>query len=532
LRSTLLRLGPEEHVALFTMHHIVSDGWSMGVLVREVAAFYAAELEGRPAALPPLPVQYADFSRWQRDWLRGEVLETQLAYWRERLAGAPPALNLPADRPRSARTTGRGGLLPVHVPAATAAGLTALARQEGATLFMVLLAGWKALLHRYTGETDLLVGTAIANRNRAEIEGLIGFFVNTLVLRTDLAGAPDLATFLGRVRETTLGAYVHQDLPFERLVEELAPDRSLAHTPFFQVMLVLQNTPLGTLDLPGVTMEPFAARSTSAAFELNLSAMELGPGNGIGGTLEFDRDLFEPATAGRLAGHFVTLLGGIAEEPRRPVADLPLLPEAERRQILDEWNGEAGDHFPPACLHDLFAAQATRTPDALALDGPGGRATYAKLADRVRRLAGFLRGIGVGPEVPVGVCAGSSAEMVTAMLATWTAGGAYLPIDPAYPAERKAFLLEDSGALAVLFERGVEVPDVGIPAYEIGEGAPSPAERGRVGEGAVPQNTAWIVYTSGSTGRPKGVMIEHQTAADYLRTVARVWELGRGERVL
>ncbi|MEW5929830.1 MAG: amino acid adenylation domain-containing protein, partial [Gemmatimonadota bacterium] len=524
LRVLLARAGDEEWGLCFTMHHVVSDGWSMGVLVNEVNELYGAYSRGEEPRLPELPVQYADYAAWQRERLSGEALEAQLGWWRERLSGAPPLLELPADFPRRPDGSAPGGEHPVAVPAATLRSLRELAREEGATVFMVLLAAWQCLLARWSGQDDVSVGTPIAGRTRKELEGLIGFFVNTLVLRTDLSDGLTFRGLLARVRETTLGAYAHQELPFERLVEELAPERSLAHNPLFQVTFALLNTGRGELRLGGLGVEPLAGGEATAPFDLSLDLRE-GP-EGIGGALGYRADLFEDATVGRMAAHFVRLLDGVAAGPDRRVGELELLAPAERRQLLEEWSAAPSRVPRGRCVHELFAEQARRTPGAVALVHRGGRTTYAELDRASDRLARDLVGRGVGPEVRVGICAERSPEMVAGMLAVLKAGGAYLPLDPDYPAERLAFMLSDAAApvllahghLSGLFPgyRGETVPLDGAAEPGGGEsGGPLPA--------VSPESLAYVIYTSGSTGTPKGTEVPHRAVpgffwdADYAR---------------
>ena len=519
LRGTLLRLAGEEHVALFTMHHIAADGWSIGLLVRELSALYRAGLAGADlaAALPELPIQYADFAVWQRGWLQGEVLERQLAYWRERLAGAPPLLELPTDRPRPPLQTYRGGRRVRQLPAALAADLAALLRRSNATLFMGLLAGFDILLSRLTGQEDLAVGLPIANRNRLEIEGVIGFFVNTLVLRADLAGGPGFGELLGRVREVTLGAYAHQDLPFEKLVEELHPRRNLAHSPLFQVALVLQNAAGGDLVLPGLTLSTLALRGATAKFDLSLNVAE--GVDGLTATLEYSSDLFDRSTAERLLAHFQTVLEGAVADPGRSLHALPVLSAAERRQLVEDWNATAAA-YPGAerCIHELIAAQAAQTPGAPAVELAGEVLTYGELDARANRLARTLRGMGVGPEVLVGIALDRSLELLVGLLAVLKAGGAYVPLDPGYPGERLAFMLEDSGAPVLLAQAHTaerlpahRAETVLLAAGWQGEGsaAPLPPSGG-------PDHPAYVIYTSGSTGRPKGVVNSHRGVVNRL----------------
>ncbi|HKH43278.1 MAG TPA: condensation domain-containing protein, partial [Thermoanaerobaculia bacterium] len=417
LRTALLRLDAARHVALFTLHHMVGDGWSSDVLVRELAALYPAFVAGRPSPLPPLPVQYADFALWQRDNLRGAELEAQLAFWRGALAGAPAVLDLPSDRPRPARASGRGGVVSAALPTEHAEALRRLGRQAGVTPFMTFLAAFYALLHRLTGEIDLVVGTPVANRRRPELEGLIGFFVNTLALRATIADTPEaeptFAGLLASVRETAPFAYAHQDLPFERLVEELAPERSLARTPLFQVMFLLHGTPFAEQELADLTLAPFGSLATAeraAKFDLTLELIESGPDLTV--LLEFRRDLFDPATAVRLLGHFAALAGALAAAPEARLAELPLLTAAERRQLVEEWSHAETVPRLSGTLHGLFAAQAARTPAATAVIAGTERLSYGELAGRVRRLAGRLSQLGMGPERIVGVRLGRTAELV------------------------------------------------------------------------------------------------------------------------
>ncbi|NPD22307.1 condensation domain-containing protein, partial [Corallococcus exiguus] len=431
LRTTLLRLSDSEHVLVLCMHHIVSDGASMGVLVREVASLYAAFRQGLPSPLPPLPVQYADYALWQRQWLRGDELERQLSWWKQQLAGAPAHLDLPTDKPRPSVRDHRGASVPVRVPAATWEMLKTLAWQEGVTPFMLLLAAFQVLLHRHSGEEDLSVGAPIAGRSRPETQGLIGFFVNTLVLRTRLEGNPSFRELLQRVRETTLGAFAHQEVPFEKLVEQLRPARELGRSPLFQVMLVLQPDPLPALSLPGLTLDPVELESRTAPFDLKLSLAE--SAQGLAGSLEYATDLFEPATVVRLLGHLRQLLEGVLARPEQRIAELPLLTEAERHQVLVAWNDTRAPLPADTCIHHLFEAQVARKPESPALGFEGAWLSYRELEERSNQLAWHLRSLGVGPEVRVGLCAERSLELVVGLLAILKAGGAYVPLDPSYP---------------------------------------------------------------------------------------------------
>ncbi|HVR95692.1 MAG TPA: amino acid adenylation domain-containing protein [Thermoanaerobaculia bacterium] len=520
LRSALVRLQEEEHALLLTVHHIVADGWSMGILYRELAVFY----EGRPGP-PPLPVQYADYAVWQREWLSGGVLERQLAWWRERLAGLPAGIDLPLDRPRPALQTFRGGRVPLALPPGLSNTVRELARGERATLFMTLLAALQELLGRLSGRDDLAVGTPVANRNRGETEGLIGFFVNTLVLRADLGGEPTVRQLLARVREGTLAAYTHQDVPFEKLVEELKPERSLALTPFFQVLFTLESPPT-TEGLAGIAPAQLPPHGGSAKFDLTFSLVDLA--DGIAGVVEHNADLFEPATAARLAGYLETLLAGFAAHPERPAAFLPLLTEAERHQLAAEANDNRIPVEEGATLSGLFARQAEKTPEAPALRWGAESLTYRELRRRAGELAAHLRRLGVGPEVPVGVFLDRRPEMIVGLLGILEAGGAYVPLDPAYPRERLALTLDDCKAPVVLTREDLADRLPGDAVKVLLGGGASPPGRGEEGSGGgqvggSSNNLAYLIYTSGSTGRPKGVAIEHRSAVAFLAWAREVF---------
>ena len=538
LRATLYSLREGEHAFVLGMHHIVSDGWSLGVLVKELATLYEAFSRRLPSPLAALPVQYADFAVWQRGLLAGPALADLLAYWKRQLAGMPPLFELPADRPRPALQTFRGATLPLVLPAGATAGVQALSRRERATPFMTLLGVFMVLLHRYTGRTDLAVGSPIANRGRSELEGLVGFFVNTLVLRGDLSGDPGFRELLARVQSLAAGAYAHQDLPFEKLVEELEPERQLSHAPLFQVMFVLQNAPVPELVLPGLRLAPLAARSGTSKFDLSLYLWEGGPE--LAGHFEYNTDLFEPATIARLADHFVRLLEGVIAGPELRVSELPLLAPAERHLLLVE----AGDTAPsfrvdPACtrLHHPFAAQAERTPDAVALVAGEERLTYRELDGRANRLSHRLRALGVGAESMVGIAMRRSGDLVVAILATLKAGGAYVPLDPEYPGERLAFILEDCRAPVLVVDAGFAIGGASGSANGVADGSAGgvrwicpAAERAAIASLPAappalsgPAGLAYVIYTSGSTGRPKGVAIEHRSALLFLHWTRQVF---------
>ncbi|HLM55240.1 MAG TPA: amino acid adenylation domain-containing protein [Pyrinomonadaceae bacterium] len=536
-RLNLLRLGDEDHVLLFTMHHIVSDGWSMGVLVREVAELYSAFAEGEPSPLAELPIQYADFAHWQRTHLAGEVLETHWQYWKRQLGGTLPVLELPTDRPRPAVQSFRGASLTLDLPAALAERLNALARREGATLFMLLLAAFKATLHRYTGQEDIVVGSPIANRNRIETEGLIGFFVNTLALRTDLSGSPSLRELLRRVRTVALEAYAHQDMPFEQLVEQLQPDRSMNRHPLFQVMFQLGNAPMGDASLPGLTLQAVETERTTTQFDLSIDIAE--GEDGLLAVAEYSTDLFDAPTVGRMLGHFRNVLERVAEDPEESIARVPLLSDAERGQLVAGWAGAGGQRPAERCLHELFEAQAAREPEAAAVVAGGERLTYAALNNRANQLARHLRSRGVGPETRVGVLSERSPEMVVALLAVLKAGGAYVPLDPSYPRQRLAFILKDAGASALITRARLkeliperEAEGLHVVCLDADGEAIAGQSTSDLAAAALPENLAYVVYTSGSTGRPKGVAVSHASLVSHQAAVRDAYGLSPDDRVL
>ncbi len=532
LRVLLLRVAEGDHVVVLTLHHIVSDGWSMGILVGELRDLYEAFAQGRPSTLPELPIQYADFAVWQRRWFQGEALEAQLDYWKRQLQGAPTALDLPLDHPRPALQSHRGAKRLVALPCLLSEAIGRLCSQREVTPFMTLLAAWAVLLGRHARQDDVLVGAPIAGRNRREIEGLIGFFVNTLVLRSDLSGTPSLHELLERVRRTALDAFTHQDLPFERIVEEVGAERNQAISPLFQAVFALQNAPLEDLEIPGLVLSPFDVDMGIVKFDLTLTLRESPAG--FVGLLEYNADLFDVSTVDRLLARFEALLAAAVQEPSLPVAELPILLLGERQQMLVEWNDTRVPLFP-ACLHELIEAQADRSPDSVAVVAGDESLTYRELDLRANRVGHHLRTLGAGPDVLVGLCAERSPEMVIGMLGILKAGGAYVPIDPDYPQERLAFLLADSGVRAVLTQRHLadripagEVCLVLLDSEERTVGAGGERPRG----GALPESLAYVIYTSGSTGRPKGVLVPHAGAVNRLLWAQDAYPVTVADRVL
>jgi amino acid adenylation domain-containing protein len=536
LRATLLREAEDAHVLVLAMHHVVTDAWSGGVLFAELTALYAAYAAGEASPLPELPLQYADFAAWQRGWLRGDALERQTEYWRRRLAGAPAVVELPTDRPRPAVQDLSGDLLPFALSAEASAGVRALAKRGGATPFMVLLAAFAALLNRWGGDEDVVVGTPIANRTRPEVEPLIGFFDNTLALRTDVSGDPAFGELLRRVREATLEAYAHQDVPFEKLVDELKVERSLSHAPLFQLLLTLQNTPAGGgLSLGEVEIAPRAADTGTSRFDLGLMLQDDGAG-GFGGWAEYATALRDASTVRRLVRHLDALLRAAAADPDAPVSILPLLSAEERAEVVVGFNPEGGTPPSATPVHAMVAAQAARTPEAVAVEYGAERVAYAELEARANRLAHRLVRMGVGPDVRVAVAMERSVDLVISVLAVLKAGGCYLPVDPAYPADRVAYMLDGSGARVVLASTSSaeRLPATAAAVLRVDAEreaiAREPAEAPRVD--VHPENLAYVIYTSGSTGRPKGVAIPHRTLASMAEWQVPHWGRGAAARTL
>ncbi|HYH81721.1 MAG TPA: amino acid adenylation domain-containing protein, partial [Longimicrobium sp.] len=539
VRGRLIRMAADDHVLLLTMHHIVSDAWSAGVLHRELGALYAAFARGEPDPLPALSVQYADYAAWQRRWVEGEVLDAQAAYWTQTLAGAPELLELPADHPRPARQDFSGASLKVELGRELTAALKTLSQRHGTTLYMTLLAGWATVLARLSGQDDVVVGTPSANRGRSEVEELIGFFVNTLALRVDLSGAPTVAELLAQVKTRALEGQRNQDIPFEQVVERLRPARSLAYSPLFQVMFAWQDTAGGARELPGLQLSPASAGPrTTAKFDLLLA---LGEEDGeLVGVVEYATSLFERSTVERWVGYLSALLEGMAADDGRSVDRIPVLPDAERALVLREWNATDAAYPREACVHELFEAQAARTPGAVAVVFEGERVTYAQLNARANRLAHHLRSLGVGPDVRVGICVERSVEMVVGLLGILKAGGAYVPLDASYPVDRLRHMLEDSAPAVLLthppqaattaaLSAGSAIPVLDLTGDEAWADQPE-TNPGR--EGLGPRNLAHVLFTSGSTGRPKGVMLEHGSLVNRLAWMQDRYGMEAGEALL
>jgi natural product biosynthesis luciferase-like monooxygenase protein/amino acid adenylation domain-containing protein len=527
LRAKLIRLSTQEHWLVLVTHHVACDGWSLGVFHRELSLLYTAFAEELPSALPAPEFKFADFSNWQRQWLRGPILDEQLRYWKQQLDGAPAALEVPADRPRPPIQTYSGAVRHFTLPAELSESLVQLSQKEGVTLFMLLLAAFQTLLHRYSGQEDVLVGSPIAGRTRVETENLIGVFLNMLVLRGDLSGDPTFRELLKRVRKTALEAYGHQDVPFEKLVDALQPQRDLSRSPLIQVMFVLHNQPVHPLELVGLSVEPVTLHNGTAKFDLTLSLED--NGQGLNGFFEYNTDLFSEQTLVRMLGHFEELLKGVVANVEQRLSALPLLTDAERDRLLADWNNTGAEFPQDKCIHDCFSEQVERTPRAIAVVFEDQQLTYRELDERASQLAGELRALGVGPEVRVGLCVERSLEMMVGLLGILKAGGCYVPLDPAYPMERLTFMLEDSQVPVLLTQQKLQAslhfevlnPKVlclDAPRFRLSSAQQSLPS----GTRATADNLAYVIYTSGSTGKPKGVMVTHRNVLNFFGAMDRM----------
>ncbi|HKR14513.1 MAG TPA: amino acid adenylation domain-containing protein, partial [Pyrinomonadaceae bacterium] len=518
ITARLLRLDAEEHVLVLVMDHIISDGWSLGLLINEVSVLYRAYSTGESSTLPELEIQYVDYAEWQREWLTGEKLSSQLDYWKRKLADEVPLLDLPADRPAAPMPSDRGATEIITLPGRLAANVKELSRQQGSTLFMTLLAAFQALLCRYTNQIDFAVGTPVAGRIQPETENLIGCFVNTLVLRADVSGNPSFLELLKRVRQTTLEAHAHQDVPFELLVEELQPERSMSHDPFFQVMLVLHPT-LPAIKLSGLTIEQIEVETETAKFDLIFSFRE--EGHGLTGILEYRTERFDRSTIQRLGLHFQQLLEGVVADPAQRIFSLPLLTAAERQQLLTDWNETATAYPRERCVQELFEAQVERNPHSVAVVFGDREVTYDELNRRANQLGNYLQALGVGPEVVVGLCVERSIEMIVGVLGILKAGGAYLPLDPRNPLERSQFMLEDAGVPVLLTQQHLlnSLPSHWSQVISLDDDWELIAQSSDSNPpvSVSPENLAYVMYTSGSTGTPKGVSVVHRNIVRLVR---------------
>ncbi|HWE61028.1 MAG TPA: amino acid adenylation domain-containing protein, partial [Chloroflexota bacterium] len=542
LRACLARLEDEEHLFVLTMHHIVSDGWSMGILEQELSTLYTAFCRGQPSPLPELAIQYADYAGWQHEWLQGAVLQEQLDYWKRQLAGAPALLELPTDRPRPPTQSFAGASHAFTLSPALSAGLRALSKEAGVTLFMTVLAALQTLLSRYARQDDVCVGSFIAGRTRAETEGLIGFFINNIALRTDLSGDPPFRELLGRVRDVTLAAYAYQEVPFEAVVQALQPVRDARHSPLFQVILVLQNMPAPAVALPELIVRPVSVESQRSNFDLTLWLAEAP--DQLMGSLQYSTALFDASTIEWMVAHLCALLAGIVATPEARLSALPLLSGPERR-LLQQWATTTGDPVqanptapaPVACIHQLIASQAKRTPDAVAVVGSGRTLTYSELDRRADRLAYQLRALGVEREALVGLCMDRSIDLVIGLLGILKAGAAYVPLDPAYPEGRLAFMLEDSQARVLVTQAHLQdrlpagaITTICLSSHDVDDA--TAMDEPLSSEAATDGSAAYVMYTSGSTGQPKGVIVEHRALVNLVLSSIESYALEPCDRVL
>ena len=534
IKAKLLRLHEQEHILLLTMHHIVFDGWSMGVLLKELAAIYEAFSTGKPSSLPELPIQYADFAVWQKQQQQTEKLESQLSYWKTQLGGNLPILELPTDRGRVAVQSFRGAKHSLLLPNHLVASLKALSLKENVTLFMTLLAAFQILLYRYTSEKDIIVGTPIAGRNSTKTEILIGVLINTLVLRNKLNSNLTFTELLAQVREVALGAYANQDVPFDKLVEELQPERNLSHNPLFQVLFQLRNLPEEKIEVQGLKFESYHLETGIALLDLALEIEE--KLEGLVCVFKYNTDLFDAFSIERIAIHFQTLLEGIVENPQQQISQLPLLSESEKHQLLIEWNDTASDYPQNKCIHQLFEEQVEKTPDAIAVVFENQQLTYQQLNQKANQLARYLQNLGVKPEVLVGICVERSMEMVVGLLGILKAGGAYVPLDPAYPPQRLAYIIEDAQVSMLLTQSKwtSQLPENQARIVYLDSDWQKIALCNRQNPNLINtgKNLAYVIYTSGSTGKPKGVTITHHSLSIFTRSVISEYQIANSDRVL
>lgn len=532
-RVQVLCLEESDHILSLNLHHIVADGWSIAVLVREISLLYSAFVAGKPTPLPELTIQYADFAHWQKSYLQGEVLNTQLTYWQQQLQDLP-TVQLPTDFSRPSTSSYRGASQQLELSPELTIALEDLSDRAGVSLFMTLLAAFQTQLYRYTGQTDIVVSSPIANRNRTELENLIGFFVNSLVLRTDLSANPTFEQLLERVRRITLAAYAHQDIPFEKLVETLQPLRDLSRNPLFQVVFTLQNTPIESLNLPGLTLSPFPITSTTARVDLELHCYK--DQDRLRCTAIYSTDLFRSDTIFRLLEHFQTILESIIANPSQPIAYLPLLSNKERHQLLVEWNQTQIDNFCGTAAHHLFEAQVEKTPDAIAIAFQSQSLTYKELNQQANQLAHYLQKLGIGPDVLVGLCLNRSPAMVISLLAIWKAGGAYLPLDLNYPRDRLQFMLADAGVSILVTHQPhlhlFESHALQIICLDQNREAIAQQSQLNTKSPVTCHHLAYLIYTSGSTGQPKGVLVEHQGLSNVVAVQKELFAIAPHSRIL
>ncbi len=531
----MLKLSDDQHILLINLHHIVFDGWSVQVLQQEIASIYAAFSNGQPSPLPELPIQYTDFAHWQRQQLDDAALQPHLRYWKSRLGGVLPILELPTDRARLPHSTFQGAQHTILLPKSLSYDLKGLSQESGATLFMTLLAAFQTLLYRYTGQTDIIVGTPIAGRDRLETESLIGVFINTLALRSNLAGNLTFRSLLSQVREIALDAYAHQSVTFEKLVEALQPERNLGQNPIFQTLFQLRNLPNQVSSAQSLQIQEVKLDSGIAVLDLALDVVE--SSEGLACHFLYKTRLFDHATISRMAGHFQVLLAGILANPEQPIVELPLLTQTEQHQLLVEWNDTRTDYPQDQCIHQRFEAQVERCPDAVAVMFEEQQLTYAELNHRANQVAHYLQSLGVGPEVFVGICVERSLEMVVSLLGILKAGGSYVSLDPAYPQDRLQYMIENSQLSVLLTQQKLRDTfaeqalrlvcidsDWAVIAQQAG--------KENLDSGVVAENLAYVIYTSGSTGKPKGVMVQHDSLVNFTEAAVAEYGITGHDRVL